>query len=1057
MVVVGHLALAALTAQRPMSLPVNVTATVDAATLAKTGTAALRLGFVCEEVLDRPWAVRVELRRAGRMLLRRDHAPPVPTKQWAKQKPVEYSLPLVFRTPPQGVLVGDIIEVALGFHDAAADTVSPPLARNVGGDGMVVVATFPWPGEAPVPDSTAVDATIATALALAPTKPQEAWDQLEFAFRNLDDYPLKGKLQKALLVVGKSPPAALTFEEHDIVQERIRAERARYLRQVAGRMFDRGKLLGALMLLDEVGGALQADADRAVLGALDEAKRATQDRDGIAKKVFAIGEEQQAVVDQLAAKWKGLDRIAHALHLAKDKSQRGIARALLHTLTFTNEFRAEGEAARDQFDMEWLADVPADERAEAKAAMDHPCWARTSTRVSHRFVVIGPKQLVDTIPDDSLLRFDLAYLWLTDLFGRVPNPNGDRVTVYWKELWEFGGGVGGGKIIDIGNADAAAKGTRVDNGLLYHELTHCIDDTTPVYGGMHEGLADFGAAFAQMELGQVAGGRASIGLALRAFLGDYLERDLEYWRIPNYGPSAGFFLHFVTEYGKSGEGYQWQRYRKFFRDYRKDLVKDARTPTLARAFAFHLVEAFGEKAFADLIRFRWPLVPADLAAIRAEQQLATRRAGAGALDDAPGSPVPRDVMAGKLQSEQADLAAYQLELGVVKDWWVIGPFRRDGADADAFRFPPELEIDLGAKYSGFNNNPTWRHPGDKPVTVDATGYVQFDYPYMDWTALYALTHVHIASEQQAFLHLRCDDEVTVFVNDELVGKYAGGGGPLGPWRPHWNVMLPDAIRFPVTLRAGRNKILVKLYNHMGLAGLTMAVAQRNGTPLTGWSTDLDPPVKKLAAIDVPDGRKWPSRWKARFTDSGAHRKLDTEVGSWRVRNGALEGFATDRGVEWRKFTVRPGFPKDSPSNLAWLPEKACDAVDAFLLTFEFAEGSGPPKACVIVQGEGRRDALSGWTLILEPEGSDKVHAWLERYDQRIYDAGVKPWRVDPKKTNTLELQWFGKRLTVKVGDEVLFDQAPLLPIPGRNRIGLATWGEQVRIAEIELRGPGRTR
>ncbi|MBL8753180.1 MAG: hypothetical protein JNK15_07755, partial [Planctomycetes bacterium] len=899
--------------------------------------------------------------------------------------------------------------------------------------------------------------TIAQALALAATKPQEAWDQLEHSFRRLDDYPLKGKLQKALLTVGKMPPAPLTFEERDIVQERITAERARYLRQVAGRMYDRGRLLGALRLLDEVGGALAADADRAVLGALDEAKRATQDRDAIAKKVFAITEEQQAVVDQLAARWKGLERRDQALLLGKDKAQRGIARALLHTLTFTEEWKKEGEAARDAFGAQWLADVPPEELAEAKAAMEHPCWARTSQRVTHRFVLIGPKQLVDSIPDDSALRFDLAYLYLTDLFGRLPNPNGDRVTVYWKELWEFGGGVGGGKIIDIGNADPAAKGMRIDNGLLYHELTHCIDDTSPVYGGMHEGLADFGAAFAMMELGQVAGGRASIGLALRAFLGDYLERDLEYWRIPNYAPSAGFFLHFVTEYGKSGDGYQWQRYRKFFRDYRKDKVKDARTPTLARAFAFHLVEAFGEKAFADLIRFRWPLVPKDLEAIRAEQQLVASGRGAAGLDEQPGSPVPRDAKAGELNGSSADLAAHGVQLGVVNDWWVIGPFRQDGADADTFRFPPELEIDLGAKYSGFNNNPTWRRPGDKPVTVDPTGWLRFDYSYMDWTAIYALTHVTVSSDQQVFLHCRCDDELTLFVNDELVGKYEGGGGGLGPWRPHWSVMLPDAIRFPVTLRAGRNKILAKVYNHTGPAGLTLAVAQRNGTPLTGWLADTDPPAKKLAAIDVPDGHKWPSRWKARFTESGAHKKLDQEVGSWRVRNGALEGYATDRGVEWRKYTVRPGFPKDSPSNLAWLPEKACDAVDAFLLSIEFAEGSGPPKACLILQGEGRRDALSGWTLVLEPVGGDKVHAWFERYEQRMFDAGIKPWRVDPKKPTTLELQWYGKRMTVKAGDEVLFDQAPLLPIPGKNRIGLATWGEQVRITGLELRGPGRTR
>jgi hypothetical protein len=655
-----------------------------------------------------------------------------------------------------------------------------------------------------------------------------------------------------------------------------------------------------------------------------------------------------------------------------------------------------------------------------------------------------------------VLRFDLAYLYLTDLFGRVPNPEGDRVTVYWKELWEFGGGVGGGKIIDIGNADANAKTTRVDNGLLYHELTHCVDDTRPVYGGMREGLADFGAAFAMMELGQVAGGRAAIGLAQRAFLGDYLERDLEYWRIPNYGPSAGFFLHFLVTYGKSGEGYRWELYRKFFRDYRDCKVDDARTPTLARAFAFHLVEAFGEAAFADLIRFRWPLVPSDLAAVRLEQQAARRNSATGALDEFAGSPVPRDVMSGKLAREHADLAEHSLELGVVKDWHVIGPFRREGTDADAFRFPPELEIDLAARYPSINHNPTWRQPGSKPVTVDATGWLRFDFTYMDWTALYALTHVDIASEQEAFVHLRADDELTLFVNDELVGKYSGGGGGLGPWRPRRDVLLPDAIRWPVTLRAGRNKVLVKIYNHTGPAGVTMAIAQRNGAPLTGWSTDLEAPAKKLAAIDAPDAKRWPSRCKIRFDSGGAHRKLDATVGQWRTRNGVLEGFATDRQVEWRKYTVRPGFPKDSPSNLAWLPEKATEHLDAFSLRLDFPAEAPPPKLCVILQGDGQRDALCGWTLILDPEG-DKVRAFLERYDQRIFDSGPVPWRVDGKHANELELVWFGKRLTVRLGGELLFDQAPLLPIPGKVRIGLATWNAALQIAEIELRGPVRTK
>jgi hypothetical protein len=328
---------------------------------------------------------------------------------------------------------------------------------------------------------------------------------------------------------------------------------------------------------------------------------------------------------------------------------------------------------------------------------------------------------------------------------------------------------------------------------------------------------------------------------------------------------------------------------------------------------------------------------------------------------------------------------------------------------------------------------------------------------MDDSAIYALTHVSVANETTAWLWLRADDELTLFVNDELIGKYAPAGGRLGPWRPDWRTPLPDAIRFAVTLPKGRSKVLVKVYNRSGPSGLAMAIAQRNGLPLPGWTTDAEPAAKKLAALDLPDGGKWPSRFRVRFDNNGAQRKLEDTVGKWRVRNGALEGFATDRQVEWRKYTVRPGFPKDSPSNLAWLPEKATEQLDAFRLELEFPAAAPPPKLCVILQGDGQRDALCGWTLILDPQGDGAVRGWLERYDQRIHDSGQHQWKVDEKRGNKLLLQWTSKRLTVKAGDAVLFDQAPLLPIPGRHRIGIATWGEQLRLEELELRAPARTR
>lgn len=1038
------------------SVPVQAKAEVDTAALATTGRANLRLRFTSETTLKAPLAIRVELRSGSKVVQRRDHAPPTPTTEWQPGQEVTYTLPLYFPLTPK--TNGDV-RVLVGFLDPDEEDPRPPLSRGRSSGGLVQLAAFRFPKVEAEVTAASVAATVAEALALAKTDPRAAWDQLEFSFRRTDSYPLKRELQQALIKVGKMPPAKLSFEEIGVVKQRIDGERARYLRQIAGRLFDRGRLFAALVLLDEVGGALQQDADRAVLGALGQAQRVTKDRDGIAEQVFAISKEQQREVDELVGEHLDeAERLAFGINLAEDKKRRPIARELIRTIEFTPELREEAATARREVERAWLKDVPADQRKEADEALQHPCWSRTTQRVSHRFVLIGPEKLLKGVPADSLLLFDLAYLYQTDLFGRVPNPQGDRVTVYFKELWEFGGGVGGGKIIDIGRADPDRKKQRVDGGLFYHELAHCVDDTNPIYPGFREGLADFAAAFTYHELGQVAQARASIGAARRAFLGDYLERDLEYWRIPNYGPSAGFFLHFIQEHGKAAAGgYEWQRYRKFFRDYRRRAVDDGRTPTLARAFAFHLVEAFGDAAFGDLLSFRWPLLQQDLEAIKQEQRAAGRPRSMSSLAEAPGSPVPRDVTARRLRSERADASDHEFELGVVQDWWVIGPFKKRGVDPDAYRFAPELEVDLDKRYESINNNPTWRRPGRKPVTVDATGWLSFHFSYMDNSAIYALTHVKVEQETDAWLHVRGNDDVTVFVDDQLIGKYSNIGRGLGPWRPNWTVNLPDAARFRLPLQPGRHKVLLKVRNRSGSSGCTLAIAQRNGTALPGWVTDAEPAKQVDNRIEFPDGKRWRQRLKLKGSTKSSVRKLDRTVGKWRVRNKAIEGTSTNRGVEWRKYTVRPGFPKDSPSNLAWLPEKATKDLGAFLLRVDLAEAARAPKLCLTFQGDGMRDGLSGWTLILSPRGNKQVQARIERYDRLVYQSQLAPYEHTPKKPTELVLHYWADRLTVRLGEQVLFDQAPIRPIEGRTRVGLATWGPQLRVAEIELRAPSRTR
>ena len=133
-------------------------------------------------------------------------------------------------------------------------------------------------------------------------------------------------------------------------------------------------------------------------------------------------------------------------------------------------------------------------------------------------------------------------------------------------------------------------------------------------------------------------------------------------------------------------------------------MRDGREPYIARALAYYLIRCFGPGAFDDLIRFRFPLVPSDREAVTREMEAfakgdyALRKAGESLADDAPNSPIPRDLKARRMirawQGRDPDTARRisKRELGILHDWWVIGPFESRGSDPRATVFPPEREI-----------------------------------------------------------------------------------------------------------------------------------------------------------------------------------------------------------------------------------------------------------------------------------------------------------------------------------------------------------------------------
>jgi hypothetical protein len=133
----------------------------------------------------------------------------------------------------------------------------------------------------------------------------------------------------------------------------------------------------------------------------------------------------------------------------------------------------------------------------------------------------------------------------------------------------------------------------------------------------------------------------------------------------------------------------------------------------------------------------------------------------------------------------------------VLDWNLVGPF--PAADMNDLQtvYPPEKEVDLTKKYKGKNDlDVGWR-----TVRADETGYVRLDQAVQpnEQVLVYALAYVSSPDDRQATALLGSDDGVLVWVNDELVHS-----------NPVSRAAVPDQDRFPVMLKKGWNKVLIKV-------------------------------------------------------------------------------------------------------------------------------------------------------------------------------------------------------------------------------------------------------
>lgn len=138
-------------------------------------------------------------------------------------------------------------------------------------------------------------------------------------------------------------------------------------------------------------------------------------------------------------------------------------------------------------------------------------------------------------------------------------------------------------------------------------------------------------------------------------------------------------------------------------------------------------------------------------------------------------------------------------LGFVTDWYVIGPFAAPGMSGFAASFPPENSVDLGATITT-NDKKTlrWiRQSSHDPLgTIDLIPTLG---PVNEAVG-YAFTEIESPTDREAELRCSADDNLSVWLD----GRPVFG-------RDMWlNGTRLDRFITPVHLKAGRNKVLVKI-------------------------------------------------------------------------------------------------------------------------------------------------------------------------------------------------------------------------------------------------------
>ncbi|MGQ9650176.1 MAG: HEAT repeat domain-containing protein [Phycisphaerae bacterium] len=183
---------------------------------------------------------------------------------------------------------------------------------------------------------------------------------------------------------------------------------------------------------------------------------------------------------------------------------------------------------------------------------------------------------------------------------------------------------------------------------------------------------------------------------------------------------------------------------------------------------------------------------------------------------------PLEIMreVGKAMAAAGAKVDLQGMLGTITNWWVVGPFElgeeNKGWDIS---YIDEPNVNLSGRYMSGKQRVQWK----AVVSEDPNGKIDLrkTVANRDRCIAYAYTEVTVEKPTDALLLVGVDDSERIWLNDEKVFELRQG-----------RALTVDQDRVPVKLKAGTNRILMKIWQDTMGWEFCMRITRPDGSPVS---------------------------------------------------------------------------------------------------------------------------------------------------------------------------------------------------------------------------------